>query len=56
MYSKKYIKIEFVTVAKVWNYLWLGMKDQSNLALAGFLRNIFRYKFIFKVKGKALFK
>ena len=30
-------------VAKYWDDLWLGVKGQSNLDIAGFPRNIFRY-------------
>jgi len=32
-----------VCVAKYWDDLWLGVKGQSNLDIAGFPRNIFRY-------------
>jgi len=29
-------------VAKYWDDLWLGVKGQSNLEIAGFLRNLFK--------------
>jgi len=32
-----------VSVAKLWDDLWLGVISQSNLVIAGFLRNIFKY-------------
>jgi len=32
-----------VSVAKLWEDLWLGVISQSNLVIAGFLRNIFKY-------------
>ena len=44
-------------VAKYWDDLWLGVKGQSNLDIAGFPRNIFRYSVedIFKWnRGRAL--
>jgi len=31
-----------VYVAKYWDDLWLGVKGQSNLEIAGFLRNLFK--------------
>jgi len=31
-----------VYVAIYWNDLWLGVKGQSNLEIAGFPRNLFR--------------
>jgi len=31
-----------VYVAKYWDDLWLGVKGQSNLDIAGFLRNLFK--------------
>jgi hypothetical protein len=31
-----------VSVAKDWDDLWLGVKGQSNLDIAGFLRNLFK--------------
>jgi len=31
-----------VSVAKGWEDLWLGVKGQSNLDIAGFLRNLFK--------------
>jgi len=30
-----------VYVEKYWDDLWLGVKGQSNLDIAGFLRNLF---------------
>jgi len=30
-----------VSVAKLWDDLWLGVISQSNSVIAGFLRNIF---------------
>jgi len=30
-----------VSVEKDWDDLWLGVKGQSNLEIAGFLRNLF---------------
>ena len=46
-------------VAKYWDDLWLGVKGQSNLDIAGFPRNIFRYSVVGKetsqfVWGRAL--
>ena len=43
-------------VAKYWDDLWLGVKGQSNLDIAGFPRNIFRYSVgvVKKVWGRAL--
>ena len=47
-------------VAKYWDDLWLGVKGQSNLDIAGFPRNIFRYSvevvknLTLKVRGRAL--
>ena len=32
-----------VSVAKLWEDLWLGVISQSNLVIAGFLRNISKY-------------
>jgi len=32
-----------VYVEKYLDELWLGVKGQSNLEIAGFLRNIFKY-------------
>ena len=32
-----------MSVEKDWDDLWLGVKGQSNLGIAGFLRNIFKY-------------
>ena len=37
-------------VAKYWDDLWLGVKGQSNLDIAGFPRNIFRYSVEMKSK------
>lgn len=34
-------RTELVTVAKVWDDLLLGVKGQTNLEIAGFLRNVF---------------
>ena len=31
-----------MTVEKVWDDLWLGVKGQSNLEIAGSPRNLFR--------------
>jgi len=31
-----------VYVEKYWNDLWLGVKGQSNSAIAGFPRNLFK--------------
>jgi len=30
-----------MSVEKYWDDLWLGVKGQSNLEIAGFLRNLF---------------
>jgi len=35
-------KTEPVSVEKDWDDLWLGVKGQSNLEIAGFLRNLFK--------------
>jgi len=35
-------KTEPVYVAKYWDDLWLGVKGQSNLEIAGSLRNLFK--------------
>ena len=35
-------RIEPVRVAKRWDDLWLGVKDQSNSEIAGSLRNLFK--------------
>lgn len=35
-------KVELVYVAKYWDELWLGVKGQTNLEIAGSLRNLFR--------------
>jgi len=35
-------KTEPVHVAKCWDDLWLGVKGQSNLEIAGFPRKLFR--------------
>ena len=32
-----------MSVAKLWDDLWLGVISQSNLVIAGSLRNIFKY-------------
>ena len=37
-------------VAKYWDDLWVGVKGQSNLDIAGFPRNIFRYSVEMKSK------
>ena len=36
------LRPEPVPVAKGWDELLLGVKSQSNLDIAGFLRNLFR--------------
>ena len=36
-----FLRTEPVYVAKYWDDLWLGVKGQSNLEIAGFLRNLF---------------
>jgi hypothetical protein len=35
-------RFEPVTVEKVWDDLWIGVKGQSNLVIAGSPRNLFR--------------
>ena len=42
MSGDAYWKTEPVYVAKYWDDLWLGVKGQSNLEIAGFLRNLFK--------------
>ena len=37
-----YWRTELVYVEKYWDDLWLGVKGQSNLEIAGFLRNLFK--------------
>lgn len=39
---KIYGRAELVAVAKAWEDLWLGVKGQSNLDIAGFPRNLFK--------------
>ncbi len=36
-----------MSVEKLLDELWVGAKDQSNLVIAGSLRNIFRYSLVF---------
>ncbi len=35
-------RTEPITVEKVWDDLWIGVKGQSNLEIAGSPRNLFR--------------
>jgi len=45
-------RTELVTVAKVWDDLLLGVKGQTNLEIAGFLRKVFRcYVLLLKLVG-----
>jgi len=37
------LRAALVGVAKLWDDLRLGVISQSNLVIAGFLRNIFKY-------------
>ena len=54
---KIYGRAELVAVAKAWEDLWLGVKGQSNLVIAGSLRKICRYCVKFKIiRGRALFR
>jgi len=39
-------KAEPVSVAKYWDDLRFGEKDKSELEIAGFLRNIFKYSVV----------
>jgi len=46
-------RAELVNVAKFWDDLWLGVKGQSRLVIAGSQRKIFKYvrfDYLFKVK------
>jgi len=40
MKEKKQGRSEPVIVAKIWEDLWIGVKCQSNLELAGYLRKL----------------
>ena len=47
-------RTELVTVENVWDDLWIGVKGQSNLAIAGSPRNSFRASVICLVTGVEL--
>ena len=38
-------------VAESSDELWVGVKGQSNLVIAGFPRNVFRYSLMYKCRG-----
>ena len=42
---------EQVAVEKASDELWIGVKGQSNLVIAGSLRNIFRYSVVLQRIG-----
>jgi len=45
------LRAEPVGVAKLWDDLWLGVISQSNLVIAGSLRNIFKYSGPVRMSG-----